>query len=169
RGRPRRSRASARPAWSRRGGGRPRWSRRPSRCRPPAAGTRAGSGPAPTAGLRPRPGRAVPRRPSYRVTLGRTAAPGAVPGDYETRKAASGARNVPVPLPTLAGMAHHVLVVDDDPTVAEVVVGYLRRAGLEAELAEDGHRALALAAARPPALVVLDLMMPGIDGLEVCR
>jgi two-component system response regulator ResD len=62
-----------------------------------------------------------------------------------------------------------VLVVDDDPTVAEVVVGYLRRAGLDAEHAADGHQALALAAEQLPALVVLDLMMPGLDGLEVCR
>jgi DNA-binding response OmpR family regulator len=62
-----------------------------------------------------------------------------------------------------------VLVVDDDPTVAEVVVGYLERAGLRASRAGDGVEALARAAAEPPDLVVLDLMLPGIDGLEVCR
>jgi DNA-binding response OmpR family regulator len=62
-----------------------------------------------------------------------------------------------------------VLVVDDDPTVAEVVLGYLRRDGFEAAHAADGLAALALAAAAPPDLVVLDLMLPGIDGLEVCR
>ncbi|MFI8100623.1 response regulator transcription factor [Streptomyces sp. NPDC086023] len=62
-----------------------------------------------------------------------------------------------------------ILVVDDDPTVAEVVTGYLRRAGHTVGHAADGPGALALAAADPPELVVLDLMLPGIDGLEVCR
>ncbi|WP_026151297.1 response regulator transcription factor [Streptomyces prunicolor] len=62
-----------------------------------------------------------------------------------------------------------VLVVDDDPTVAEVVSGYLDRAGYVVDRAEDGPEALARAAAHWPDLVVLDLMLPGIDGLEVCR
>jgi DNA-binding response OmpR family regulator len=63
----------------------------------------------------------------------------------------------------------HVLVVDDDPTVAEVVVGYLVRAGFDVEHFADGPSALARAAQRVPDIVVLDLMLPGIDGLEVCR
>jgi DNA-binding response OmpR family regulator len=62
-----------------------------------------------------------------------------------------------------------VLVVDDDRTVAEVVVAYLERAGIDASHAADGHAALESAAAAPPDAVVLDLMLPGIDGLEVCR
>jgi DNA-binding response OmpR family regulator len=62
-----------------------------------------------------------------------------------------------------------VLVVDDDPTVAEVLLEYLRRDGFEAAHAVDGIAALAVAEAAPPDLVVLDLMLPGIDGLEVCR
>jgi len=62
-----------------------------------------------------------------------------------------------------------VLVVDDDLTVAEVVLGYLRRDGFEAAHAADGLEALRIAATAPPDLVVLDLMLPGIDGLEVCR
>ncbi|MGW2327863.1 response regulator transcription factor [Streptomyces sp. NPDC001700] len=62
-----------------------------------------------------------------------------------------------------------VLVVDDDPTVAEVVAGYLARAGFTVDRAADGHGALARADARWPDLVVLDLMLPGMDGLEVCR
>ena len=66
-------------------------------------------------------------------------------------------------------MSGSVLVVDDDPTVAEVVVGYLRRAGMDVEHAADGPTALAMARARPPDLAVLDLMLPGLDGLEVCR
>ncbi|MEV0274301.1 MAG: response regulator transcription factor [Hamadaea sp.] len=62
-----------------------------------------------------------------------------------------------------------ILVVDDDPTVADVVRRYLERAGMTVELAADGDTALAAYAARRPDLVVLDLMLPGVDGLEVCR
>jgi DNA-binding response OmpR family regulator len=59
--------------------------------------------------------------------------------------------------------------VDDDPTVSEVVAGYLGRAGFAVDVAADGPTAVAQAASRPPDLVVLDLMLPGMDGLEVCR
>ncbi|NEB78837.1 response regulator transcription factor [Streptomyces sp. SID14478] len=62
-----------------------------------------------------------------------------------------------------------VLVVDDDPTVAEVVAGYLDRSGYDVARAADGPSALERAAAHRPDLVVLDLMLPGMDGLEVCR
>ncbi|MCQ9129623.1 MULTISPECIES: response regulator transcription factor [Streptomyces] len=62
-----------------------------------------------------------------------------------------------------------VLVVDDDPTVSEVVAGYLDRAGFAVDVAADGPTAVAQAAHRTPDLVVLDLMLPGMDGLEVCR
>ena len=62
-----------------------------------------------------------------------------------------------------------VLVVDDDHTVREVVVSYLRASGHDVTEAVDGREALALAGAALPDLVVLDLMMPGTDGLEVCR
>jgi len=66
-------------------------------------------------------------------------------------------------------MGQYVLVVDDDPTVSDVVRRYLERAGLEVTLAGDGPAALRAAASRRPDLVVLDLMLPGVDGLEVCR
>jgi two-component system response regulator ResD len=66
-------------------------------------------------------------------------------------------------------MNARVLVVDDDLTIAEVVGDYLRDAGLETRHAADGPAALSLAQEWPPDLVVLDLMLPGIDGLEVCR
>jgi DNA-binding response OmpR family regulator len=62
-----------------------------------------------------------------------------------------------------------ILVVDDDPTVAEVVTRYLEHDGHAVDRARDGVSALKLADARPPDLVVLDLMLPGIDGYEVCR
>ncbi len=62
-----------------------------------------------------------------------------------------------------------VLVVDDDLTVSDVVARYLARDGHQVERAADGVTALQRASARPPDLVVLDLMLPGMSGLEVCR
>jgi DNA-binding response OmpR family regulator len=69
-------------------------------------------------------------------------------------------------------MAHSrgsVLVVDDEPTIGEVVSRYLQRAGYETRVAEDGLAALEAVAERAPDLIVLDLMLPGLDGLEVMR
>jgi DNA-binding response OmpR family regulator len=62
-----------------------------------------------------------------------------------------------------------ILVVDDDPTVREVVVSYLRANQHDVREAPDGETALRLADELAADLVVLDLMLPGIDGLEVCR
>ena len=69
-----------------------------------------------------------------------------------------------------AGAApHRVLVVDDDATVAEVVLSYLRKAGIAAAHTADGRSALIVAINDPPDLVVLDLMLPGMGGFQVCR
>ena len=62
-----------------------------------------------------------------------------------------------------------VLVVDDEPTVREVVVSYLRRDGHEVAEAGDGHTALELLDSDPPDLVVLDMMLPGVNGLDILR
>jgi two-component system response regulator ResD len=62
-----------------------------------------------------------------------------------------------------------VLVVDDDDTVASVVVSYLERAGHSTTRLGDGNAALTAVADSQPDLMVLDLMLPGVDGLEVCR
>jgi two-component system response regulator ResD len=62
-----------------------------------------------------------------------------------------------------------VLVVDDEPTVRRVVAAYLRSEGHRTLEAGDGVAALALFERERPGLVVLDLMLPGIDGLELCR
>jgi len=74
-----------------------------------------------------------------------------------------------VPSMTMATSTPRILVVDDDATVAEVVSRYLEREGFEVEALGDGERALASALTDPPDLVVLDVMLPGLDGLEVCR
>ena len=62
-----------------------------------------------------------------------------------------------------------VLVVDDEPIVREVVVRYLERAGHRTLEADDGDRAREILESSQPDLVVLDVMLPGTDGLELCR
>lgn len=62
-----------------------------------------------------------------------------------------------------------VLVVDDEPTIGDIVARYLRRAGFQTRVALDGSEAIAMSAERWPDLVILDIMLPGIDGLEVMR
>jgi two-component system, OmpR family, response regulator ResD len=67
------------------------------------------------------------------------------------------------------GAQRSVLIVDDEPTIVEVVARYLERAGYTTRTAASGEQALAVAAHERPDLVVLDLMMPGTDGLRVMR
>jgi DNA-binding response OmpR family regulator len=62
-----------------------------------------------------------------------------------------------------------VLVVEDEPTIAESVAARLRAEGFAVDIARDGPSGVAAAAAGRPDLVVLDVMLPGFDGLEVCR
>jgi len=62
-----------------------------------------------------------------------------------------------------------VLVVDDDPTIAESVAARLRAEGLDVHIANDGPSAVEACRSGQPDLVVLDVMLPGFDGLEVCR
>jgi DNA-binding response OmpR family regulator len=69
----------------------------------------------------------------------------------------------------MAGSEGRVLVVEDDDTVADVVCRYLERDGFEVRSVGNGLLALETARTWSPDLVVLDLMLPGIDGLEVCR
>ena len=66
-------------------------------------------------------------------------------------------------------MSTTVLVVDDEPIVREVVVSYLEREGYRTLEAADGDTARRLLEEEPPELVVLDVMLPGTDGLELCR
>ena len=72
-------------------------------------------------------------------------------------------------VPVASTAAQRVLVVDDDETVIDVVRRYLEREGYEVDTATDGSLALEQALASPPDLLVLDLMLPGLDGVEVCR
>lgn len=62
-----------------------------------------------------------------------------------------------------------ILVVEDEPDIADLVKYHLEKAGLPARVVGDGKQALDLIVRQPPDLVVLDLMLPGLDGLEVCR
>jgi two-component system phosphate regulon response regulator PhoB len=62
-----------------------------------------------------------------------------------------------------------ILVVEDDDAIAEILMHNLTREGYEVECKEDGLEALNAALAHPPDLVVLDLMLPGMDGVEICR
>src|SRR5579872_3319447 len=66
-------------------------------------------------------------------------------------------------------MKPKILVVDDEPDALEVIGFKLKEAGFSPVFAKDGARALTLARNEHPALIVLDLMLPEVDGLEVCR
>jgi DNA-binding response OmpR family regulator len=63
----------------------------------------------------------------------------------------------------------HILVVEDEPSIAEVVSLYLKRAGFQVTVVRDGESALNTMARALPDLVVLDLMLPGVNGLEITR
>ena len=63
----------------------------------------------------------------------------------------------------------HVLIVDDEPNIVLSLEFLLRQQGYEVSVARDGEAALATAEERPLDLVVLDVMLPGLDGFEVCR
>ncbi|MPZ26059.1 MAG: response regulator [Micromonosporaceae bacterium] len=91
---------------------------------------------------------------------------------YARRSGAAAPRGRPFRRPYPGGVdtaGQTVLVVDDDPTVSDVVSRYLERAGYRVTRAADGAGALAEFRRHRPDLVLLDLMLPGIDGLEVCR
>ncbi|MDP2622578.1 MAG: response regulator transcription factor [Actinomycetota bacterium] len=62
-----------------------------------------------------------------------------------------------------------ILVVDDEVALADIVASYLRREGFEVTVAHDGRAAIDLVREKPPDVVLLDVMLPGIDGFEVCR
>src|SRR4029450_2757357 len=66
-------------------------------------------------------------------------------------------------------MGAHILVVDDDPLLAAALRRPLAYEGFEIEVAASGEEALSRALDHPPDLVILDVLLPGIDGLEVCR
>jgi len=66
-------------------------------------------------------------------------------------------------------MADLILVVDDEPQIVKLARDYLQRQGYQVATAADGPTALAIARRDKPALVVLDLNLPGMDGLDVCR
>lgn len=66
-------------------------------------------------------------------------------------------------------MFGRILVVDDEPPIVDVLVYNLERAGYQVSVARDGGEALAIARREEPDLVILDLMLPVLDGLDVCR
>ncbi|HUR34042.1 MAG TPA: response regulator transcription factor [Vicinamibacterales bacterium] len=62
-----------------------------------------------------------------------------------------------------------ILVVEDDPDIADLIRRYLQKSGFEVDVRGSGRDALIAIAAQPPDLLVLDLMLPQVDGLEICR
>ena len=80
-----------------------------------------------------------------------------------------GIADTPRYAPAVNVAAKRVLVVEDDPTVAEVVTRYLEREGYDVSAVGDGRAAVEHCQRDAPDLLVLDVMLPGLDGLEVCR
>jgi DNA-binding response OmpR family regulator len=71
--------------------------------------------------------------------------------------------------PVSRSQNHSILVVEDEPSIASFISMYLKREGYAVEVATTGSDALAQASAETPSLIVLDLMLPDMDGIEVCR
>jgi len=69
----------------------------------------------------------------------------------------------------MKAMAHRILVVDDDPHIRDLLSFALAKSGMEVDQAADGEEALAAVEARPPDLMVLDINLPRLNGLDVCR
>ena len=69
----------------------------------------------------------------------------------------------------MVGMSPRILIVEDDPDIADLVAHYLGKAGFATDRLASGRDAVAAISAKPPDLVVLDLMLPQVDGLDVCR
>jgi DNA-binding response OmpR family regulator len=67
------------------------------------------------------------------------------------------------------GVSTRILIVEDDRDIAELVAHYLEKAGFTTDVMSSGREALKAIAERPPDLIVLDLMLPQVDGLEICR
>ncbi|UKF29935.1 response regulator transcription factor [Clavibacter phaseoli] len=90
---------------------------------------------------------------------------------YDPARADAGRPDAARPDPTRPDplRGRRILVVEDDPTVNEVVCRYLKASGFQVETVADGLEAVRVATERMPDLVVLDRMLPGLDGLEVCR
>ena len=62
-----------------------------------------------------------------------------------------------------------ILIIDDDPAIQRVLQKAILKEGYQVELASDGQRGIELARALQPSLIICDWVMPGVDGLEVCR
>jgi DNA-binding response OmpR family regulator len=69
----------------------------------------------------------------------------------------------------MAGDAQTILVVEDEQAIASFVAAYLKKDGFAVRMTASGREALSLVASEAPALVILDLMLPDLDGMEVCR
>jgi len=69
----------------------------------------------------------------------------------------------------MAGSTQTILVVEDEQAIASFVAAYLRKDGFAVQMTASGREALSLVGSDPPSLVILDLMLPDLDGMEVCR
>ncbi len=70
---------------------------------------------------------------------------------------------------TLVPPMSRILVAEDDPDIASLLAHYLQKAGFEADVVSSGRDVLPRIRKSPPDLLLLDIMLPGLDGLEVCR
>ncbi len=66
-------------------------------------------------------------------------------------------------------MTHRILIVEDEPALAEIIKDYLKQAGMEAIILQEGTNAVEFILSTEPDLVILDVMLPGKDGLTICR